>query len=163
MNSEQKFRTKTGYCHILPDKIVLTKDGIIGNVANVTVGNTITRILIIYGLISVGLIYLAVDSFNKQEILSAVFFAVIAIFLIYEILKSLNNSATPVIERQSIQRIKFIKGITGLTRTRFEVYFTDNNGNAKKRLIVLPGSLTGGQTETDTAYKIMIEEKLIEK
>ena len=163
MNSEKKFRTKTGYCHILPDKIVLTKDENPGNLAEVAVGNTIIRILIIYGIISAGLIFLAVNSYNKQEIFSAIFFGGIALFLIYVILKSLNNSTTPVINRQSVQKIKFIKGITGLTRTRFEVYFTDNNGKTKKRMILLPGSLTGGQTETDIAYNIMTEEKLLEK
>lgn len=163
MDSEKTFRTKTGYCHILPDKIVLTRDGIVGNVAKVTVGNNISRILIIYGLISLGLIYFAIDNFNKQNNLTAIFLLLIALYLTYGILKSLNNSATPIIDRQSIQRIKFIKGIVGLTRARFVVIFTDENGKTKKRLIMLPGSLTGGQTETDIAYSIMIEEKLIEK
>ena len=163
MDNEKRFRTKTGYCHILSDKIVLTRDGIIGNLAKVTVGNTISRPLIIYGLFSIVLIYYAFDSFKKEDTVSAIFFMVIAVLFIYGILRSLNNSATPIIERQSIQRIKFIKGLIGLTRTRFEVYFTDNNGKTKKRLIMLPGSLTGGQTETDIAYRIMIEEKLIEE
>ncbi len=47
------FRTKTGYCHILADRILLTRDGIAGNIAKLTVGNKISRILIIYGLISI--------------------------------------------------------------------------------------------------------------
>ena len=52
MINEKKFRTKTGFCHILPEKIILTRDGIIGNVAKVTVGNGIYRILIIYSAFS---------------------------------------------------------------------------------------------------------------
>jgi hypothetical protein len=163
MESEKKFRTKTGYCHILADKIVLTRDGIAGNLAKATVGNSISRILIIYGLISFGLMYFAIDNFNKHDNFIAVLFLLIAVYLIYGIINSLNNSATPVIKRQSIQQIKFIKGIAGLTRARFVVLFTDDNGKNKKRLIMLPGSLTGGQTETDIAYNLMIEEKLIEK
>ena len=57
MESEKKFKTKTGFCHILPDKIVLTRDGVVGNMAKVMLGNNISRILIIYGLIAIALIY----------------------------------------------------------------------------------------------------------
>jgi hypothetical protein len=161
MELDKKFRTKTGYCHILPDKLVLTRDGIIGNLSKVTVGTNISRILILYGLISAGLIYFAVDYYRKDEIYMVIIFALIAIYLIYGILKSLNYSAVPIIERQTIQQIKFIKGITGLTRARFEVNFIDKNGKRKKRIIMLPGSLTGGNTETDIAYNMMSEERLI--
>jgi len=44
------FKTKTGYCHILPDRIVLTRDGVIGNVAKMTVGNNITPLGLIFRL-----------------------------------------------------------------------------------------------------------------
>ncbi|QQS51002.1 MAG: phosphoribosylaminoimidazolesuccinocarboxamide synthase [Bacteroidota bacterium] len=161
MDTEKRFRTKTGFCHILSDKIVLTRDGIVGNLAKVTVGNSISRILIIYGLVTLGLIYFAFDNFKKQDNFMAVLLLLFAVYLFYGIVASLNNSATPMIDRKSIQQIKFKKGITGLTRTRFEVIFTEENGKSKKRLIMLPGSLTGGQTETDIAYKIMTEEKLL--
>lgn len=52
MEKENIFRTKTGFCHVLPDKIVLTRDGIIGNLSKVIVGNKIQQILIIYGIIN---------------------------------------------------------------------------------------------------------------
>lgn len=161
MGTERKFRTKTGFCHILDDIIVLTRDGIIGDISKITVGNNITRTLIIYGLLSIGLLYYAYESYIGKDILFAVFFLLIAVFLVYSILTSLNNSATPIIERKSIQKITVNKGISGLTRARFEVLFTDENGKTKKRLIILPGSLTGGQTETDIALRIMTEEKLL--
>lgn len=53
MEQEKTFKTKTGFCHILLDKIVLTRDGVVGNVAKVTVGKSIARILIIYGAMTV--------------------------------------------------------------------------------------------------------------
>ena len=52
MENEKTFKTKTGFCHILSDKIILTRDGIIGNVAKVTVENNINRVLLIYGGLS---------------------------------------------------------------------------------------------------------------
>lgn len=65
MENEKTFKTKTGFCHILPDKIVLSRDGVIGNVAKVTVGNNISRMLLIYGGFSLFLLYSAFNSFQK--------------------------------------------------------------------------------------------------
>jgi hypothetical protein len=140
----------------------LTRDGIIGNIAKVTIGNNVLRILVIYGLISIGLIYYSIKNFINQDYFTAIIFLLIAGYLLHGIINSINNSATPVIDRKSIHKVTFKKGITGLTRARFEVLFTDNNGNTKKRLIMLPGSLSGGQTETDIAYNIMKNVNLIE-
>ncbi len=161
MESEKKFRTKTGFCHISPDKIVLTRDGVVGNMAKIMVGSNISRILIIYGLLSTGLIYIAYSSLQEGQTVAAVLFGILGIYLIYGILTSLNNSAAPIVERHSIKRLDFKKGVAGLTRSRFEVIFEDPNGKLKKRLIMLPGTLTGGKKEAELALKIMEEEGLI--
>ncbi len=161
MDNEKTFKTKTGFCHILPNKIVLTRDGIIGNVAEVTVGNNISRILFIYGALSVWLFYFAFDSYRNGQITPSLLYGLLGVYLVYGITSSINNSATPIIDRQKIQKVKFKKGITGLTRSRFEVVFKDEQGKLKKRLIMLPGSLTNGQNETKKALKIMVEEKII--
>ena len=88
-------------------------------------------------------------------------FGLIGIYLVYGIISSTNNSATPIIDRSKIKNIKFKAAIVGLTRSRFEVFFETENGKIKKRLIMLPGSLTGGKSETEKALIIMREEKLI--
>lgn len=161
METEKKFKTKTGYCHILPDKIVLSRDGVIGNVAKVAVGNNIARILLIYGGLSIALLYFAFTKYQQGQVYGSFFFFLFSLYLIYGIFSSLNNSATPIIERNSIKNVKFKKSIAGLTRSRFEVMFEDESGKIKKRLIMLPGSMSGGQTETELAIKLMTEEKLI--
>jgi len=161
MNNEKTFKTKTGYCHIFPDRIVLTRDGIVGNISKVTVGNNISRILIIYGGISFGLFYLAFNSFKQGQISELIIFGLLGLYLIYGIINSLNNSATPIIYREKIRDVKFKKAIIGLTRSRFELLFEDENGKIKKRLIMLPGSLTDGQNETNKAIQIMMDEKII--
>ena len=160
---EKQFKTKTGFCHILPDKIILTRDGIIGNMAKVAVGKSITRVLIIYGGISAFLLYSAFDSFQTGQIPMSIFYLIIGLFLMYGIFTSLNNSATPIIERKDITSIKFKKAIFGITRSRFEVLFKDENGKIKKRIIMLPGSLDNGKNETEIAKKIMKEEKLLDE
>ena len=67
MENKNTFKTKTGFCHILPDKIILTRDGVIGNVAKVTIGNGISRILILYSLISIFLLYSSYSKFQKKN------------------------------------------------------------------------------------------------
>ena len=161
METEKVFKTKTGFCHVLQDKIVLTRDGIIGNVSKITEGNGISRILIIYSVISIFLLYNAFTEYQKGEKFNVLFYTSFAVFLIYGVLKSMNNSATPVIDRNKIKEAKFIDAKSGLTRARFEIMFEDERGKLKKRLIMLPGSLNDGQNETKKAVEIMKSERII--
>uniref|UniRef100_UPI0040484E11 phosphoribosylaminoimidazolesuccinocarboxamide synthase n=1 Tax=Mariniflexile sp. TaxID=1979402 RepID=UPI0040484E11 len=151
MENEKTFKTKTGFCHILPDKIILTRDGITGNVAKVTVGKSISRILIIYGGLSAFLLYSSFNSLQKGQVPISVLYLIVGLFLIYGIFTSLNNSATPIIERNKIKSIKFKKATFGITRSRFEILFEEENGKIKKRLIMLPGSMSNGKKETEKA------------
>ncbi len=161
MYNANTFKTKTGFCHVLPGKIILTRDGAVGNMARVAVGGNNFRILAIYSIIAIGLLYFSYDSFHQRHITRAIPLSLFASYLIYGIATSMNNSAALVIERQRIRQVRFKKAIPGLTRSRFEVTFRDGNDRIKKRLIILPGSLSGGQSHTERAIKIMEVEKLI--
>lgn len=163
MESDKRFRTKTGFCHILDDKIILTRDGVIGNLAKATVGKSVTQTLIIYGGLSLLLFYTAFNSFKIGEIGLPIFLTLIGFYLVYGIFTSLKNSATPIINRSNIKEIKFKKAILGITRTRFEVMFEDEDGQIKKRLIMLPGSLNNGANETKKAIEIMSSENLLKE
>ena len=158
MDTEKIFKTKTGYCHITQDNIILTRDGIIGNVAKVTMGNNIARPLIIYGLISFGFLLLALKGLKEGQTPIAILFLILGLILIFAIIKSFNNSATPIISRHSIQGIEFKKSIPGATRSYFTVHFKNDKGQTKQRLILLPGSLSNGQSETEKAIEIMTSE-----
>ncbi|WP_298140630.1 phosphoribosylaminoimidazolesuccinocarboxamide synthase [Flavobacterium sp.] len=158
---ENTFKTKSGYCHVLPDKIVLTRDGVVGNLSKVVNGNGIFRILILYSLISIYLLYYAYSKFQKDEIVSAILYFGLTTFLIYGIFKSKNNSARSIIERSKIKEVKFINGNKGVTRSRFEILFEDEKGQIKKRLVLLPGSLSDGENEAKNAIAIMKNENLI--
>ena len=155
------FKTKTGFCEVLPDRIVLTRDGVRGELAEVAFGNSIARPLLIYGMLAAVLFYFAFDEYRSGQFLLALFFAVCGANLVYGIFRSFNNSATPVIERKSIKRVQFVRGIKGLTRSRFAVAFVDANGKVKQRLIMLPGMLADGSDETQKALTIMKEENLL--
>lgn len=161
MESDKMFKTKTGFCHILPDKIVLTRNGLRGDLAVVAAGSNIARLLITYTGLATVLFYVAYTAFRHGDTGEAIFFGALGAFLLLGVLRSLNNSATPVIERSSIQSVRFVRGFTGLTRSRFEVRFANEKGQIKKRLIMLPGTVTGGREEAQKALIIMRSENLI--
>jgi hypothetical protein len=164
MTSKYKaFRTKTGYCHITDEQIVLSRDSVRGEMAKVTVGNSIPRILIIYSIISIALIAASVLGFIKRDYFPATLTLILPIYLIFGIIKSWNNSATPIINRKSIKEVKYFKPNKGITRAYFEVYFKNDSGKIKKRLILLPGVLESTQEEIDEAVNIMREEGLLKK
>lgn len=160
MEKEKIFRTKTGFCHITDDRLILTRDGVTGNFSKVVVGNRITRILAIYGCLSIALLYFAYDSYAHGDRATTWLLGFTALYLVYGIVKSRKYSATPIIERKDIQRVTYNGGIPGLTRPRFEVEFNDN-GEWRKRLIMLPGTLSGGQSEAHKAVDILTAEKLL--
>ncbi len=161
MDTEKKFRTKTGYCHILPDKIVFSRDGIIGDVAKIAVRNNVGRVLFIYGCLAALLFYAAISNFRNNLIVLPLLFVVLGIYLVYGIFKSLNLSGTPIIDRDKIKHIQLKKGTPGLSRSRFEVTFENEQSKLKKRLILLPGSMTDGPKETEKALKFFKAENLM--
>ena len=163
MKTEQTFKTKTGFCHILTDKIVLTRDGIVGNVAELTNGKSIYRTLAIYGVFAIFMLYYAYQSFVNQEWFWTIMFGGIGIYLIYNVIKSSNYSATPIIERNKIKNVEFKPAKKFLTRSYFKVDFEQIDGKIKSRLIMLPGSMNNGTDETEKAIEIMKSEGLIKK
>lgn len=154
---ERIFRTKTGYCHILPDKIVLTRNGVIGEMSNAVVGNSIISPLIIYSLFLIYLVYKVITLYNIGETTRAMFHLAIAALILFVLFKSVSNSATPVIYRNKIKNVIFKKA-TPLTRAYFIVVFENGKSKIKKRLIMLPGSMSGGNEATEEALTIMKEE-----
>lgn len=158
MDTEKVFQTKTGFCHITRDQILLTREGKIGNLAKVTMGTNIARPLITYVLISLGLFTFAFKGFLERQIPTASIFLLLGILLVFAIIKSLNNSASPIIDRKDITGIKFKNAIPGTTRSYFVINFKNDKGQIKRRLILLPGSLTGGKNATARALEIMTSE-----
>ena len=163
MEQEKTFKTKTGYCHILPDKIVLTRNNTLGTVTKGIFGNNMARVLTIYGVFTTVFLYSGFEAYQNGQIAKLILYGIIAIFLIYGIAMSVNNSANPIIYRANIIDVKFKRARQGLTRSRFEVIFENDHGKIKKRLILLPGSLNNGQSETKKAITLMRQEKLLKQ
>lgn len=158
----KSFSTKTGTCQILPDKIVLSRDGLKGSVAKLTFGNSLTQTLIVYGIMLMLVFYFALESYGEGNIIQSILFVFLGLYLIIGLIKSRNISLDSTIERNRITEVKFYRAVPKLTRSRFEIYFKNENDKIKKRLILLPGNLNKGQEATENALQIMREEKLLE-
>ncbi len=160
MEQDKKFKTKTGYCHILPDRIVLTRNGVIGELSQKVVGNSIIRPLIIYSLFVIYLIYKVITLYTIGEQTRAIFHLAVAGLLLFLIFKTVKNSAAPVIYRDKIKDVIFKKA-TALTPAYFIISYENDKGKTKKRLIMLPGSLSNGKSAVEAAVKVMKGEKLL--
>ncbi len=159
--SHKFFETKTGFCNVFTDKIVLSRDININNISKVKPNNNIKSLLIIYGLILIFLFYKSYTIFMEKDYVFSLFFLFLGLYLLYGMITSKNSSTTSLIHRNSIKEVVFIKAKPYLTKAYFEVYFTDENNSTKKRLIMLPGSFSNGKSETEKALKIFKEEGLI--
>lgn len=161
METENVFKTKTGYCHILPDKIVLSRDGIVGNLASVVSGNTIYQSIILYSVLIVYFSYLFIHYYTAGSYPIAAIYGAFILFFLYYTFRAFGYSMTPVIERKSIQHIRFKKAIPFVSRSYFEITFLTAKGKTKKRMILLPGTLTSGEETDQKALEIMRSEHLI--
>ncbi|MBL4657324.1 MAG: phosphoribosylaminoimidazolesuccinocarboxamide synthase [Flavobacteriales bacterium] len=160
---EQIFKTKTGYCHILEDKIVLTRTGKIENLEGIKVKENSPAILLVYAVIAIGLLFSAYTNFQTGQNFFALLFGGVGVLLINGIVRSINFSGTPLIIRADIISTEFKKGVWGFTRDRFEIMFTDSKGNPRKRLILLPGSFIATKESLDEAMEIMKNSGLMSK
>jgi len=159
---EQKFRTKTGYCHILPDKIIFSRTGVIGNLADIVIKERTSRVLIMYGVIAAGLLFSSYTNYVTGNMPLTIVFGGIGLMLVNGIVRSINFSGTPLINRSDIQSVVFKKGILGISRSRFEVLFKDEKGTLRKRLILLPGTLSTDKETIARARKIMVDTGVME-
>lgn len=159
--NERKFKTKTGYCHVLENKIVLTRTGIIENLEGIKVKENSPAILFVYAVIALGLLFSAYTNFQTGQHFFALLFGGVGLLLINGIIRSINFSGTPLIHRNDIVSTEFVKGVWGFSRDRFEIIFTDTKGHKRKRLILLPGSFHADEISLSKAMDIMEEAGLL--
>jgi hypothetical protein len=73
---------------------------------------------------------------------------------------SRNNSASPTIDRSAIRSVEAHAPKPPLTRGYFIRLF-DEGGNQRKRMIMLPGSMEGGNKEYQHAKTVLAEAGLL--
>ena len=158
--AKSSFRTKTGICTVTSDRIVLTREGARGALAEMLVGNSIGRILVIYGALGTAALAYGVWSLLRGDAVTGAFFGLIGAFFLWNVVASRGNSAAPVIERAAIRSVEAHPPRRPATRGYFNVWF-EEDGKVRKRIIMLPGSLENGSAEYERAEAVMREAGLL--
>lgn len=155
------FKTKTGFGHILSDKIILSKNGQADNL-DVPRKRNPKQNLIIYITLTLFALYTGYESFQKGDVVEPLFMIILASLMLFSIFTNLKTSTDPTIDRNAIEKVVFKKASSLLSTAMFEVHFKDEKGKVKRRLIVLPGTKQNGKEETEKALALMKKEGLIE-
>lgn len=158
--TELTFRTKTGTCTIAGDRILLERRGARGRVARALFGSSIRRARALYLLLAGGLAVAAVLAFRAESTGSGSFLTVFAISLAGNVVMSRGLSASADISRADVLRVDAFPPRPPLTRGRFVVHFRED-GKDRRRLILLPGSLSGGGAEYERAVALLRGEGLL--
>lgn len=135
--SKNHFQTKYGYCHILPDRIVFTNSKTLEDISAYKEGNKIIGTLILQFTL-----FFAMGAYFFTEAMKGDFWqmltpALVAIVALVSILTSLRNSTTPLIMRDKISSINFVKGIPYLITPHFVIWFYDSKNRKRKRIVML--------------------------
>ena len=154
------FRTRTGYCHVFPDKLILSRYKDSKNSAGYSEKDTIGWRLLFYGAITIYILYNSATLYRDDQMVRSILHCAVGLLLLYVTIKSLNNSSIGLIRRDTIRETTFQEA-SGATRAYITVVFEDGKGRIKKRLIMLPGSLSGGREEVKKAKAILAEEGLL--
>ena len=153
-SSNLSFRTKTGFCLITPDDIVLSRSGLRGKMAQSLQGSSsIKKLLLRYVILGLVEITIGVYFLIQASYIIGAFLIFIGGYLLFQTFKSRNNTASPVIQRKAIESIVANPPAPPLKRGYFNVYFYWGD-RILNRIIILPGSLQGGVSEFDKALEV---------
>ena len=158
MRPSRIFKTKSGYCHITKDRLILSRNEIIKTPDEVFGRDYHFFFLCLYAVLAAVMIYLSYRGYQMAEYYISGCFFVLASFLLIHMYASRNNSLTNVIIRSKITDIQFRKAVSPRKSAYFIIFFEDNDGNIKRRFIELPSVADGDETSIQRALDIMSEE-----
>jgi hypothetical protein len=131
------FQTKYGYCHVLTDRIIFANSKTLEDVAAYKEGNKIIGTLILQFTL-----FFAMGVYFFSEAMEGDFWqmltpALVALVALFSIITSFRNSTTPLIMRDKISSINFVKGIPYLITPHFVIWFYDSKNRKRKRIVML--------------------------
>lgn len=165
MDKDKSFRTKTGYCHVLPEKILFTKNGDIENVlSNKTENKDPALFKVIFAILFLALLYLAYTQYKKEVITLTTFIILIILLPVIAFLfsASLKPNTVNCINRDKIKRVKLYKGLGGMTYSKLFIYYEAENGRQLVKDISLQDPILSGKKGMEHVLKILSDENLID-
>ncbi len=162
---DKTFRTKSGYCHILQDKIVFSKDGDLEKALTEKGQNHNSKSFkILFAFILCILIYFVYDQYKKEIIdLNTLTISLIACpFIYFFVALGLNYETIAQIDRKKINKTQLHSRTHPLTYPKFIIYFDNEMGKKKVTAVVFRDPNLFGKTDMENAIRILREENLIE-
>jgi len=151
---ECSFRTRSGVCIITEKQIILKRKGVLARRADFLYDDSMVRVLVLYAILGVSALAAGVLLLVLGSWAAGTFVCVFGLFLLWNVYFSRNNSANPEIERSSIRSVEAHPPRRLITRGYFTVRFLER-GRERKRLIMMPGSISGGTAEYQRALSMM--------
>lgn len=154
------FRTRSGYCHILKDKIIISRHKEISPEKTEKLSRLSLRPAYIDVFIAIVMIILAFLNFQYQQLSSTIIFSVMAVFFIYSIVTGWDIIKMNVIQRKEIIETKFVdeKFIVFLPKVYFYIEY---QGKKRKVEVPLMNKFLGGKDLKEAVLRILGEEKFI--
>ena len=163
-DNQKIFRTTTGFCHILPDKIAFTRDGKLENIdLNPPKEHRSLKFALVYGLLICAAIGFIIYKYIEGvlDLTSTIVAISIIVVMLYYIYKVVNYQTRTYFDRDKIISLKYKAGINSLSPSQFLISIKSENEKTLYANIILRSQNIFGKQETDDAIKIMVEEGLI--
>jgi hypothetical protein len=158
MEGTKMFKTRSGYCFITPDEIIITQQNQLQKKPVKPARDMSTMVLSLYAIGAAFVLYFAVLGFQRADYYPASVLLLVSAGIMAYVYAARNKSFTPVIPRESIRDIELIKAVPGGLGTHFNIYFEDDSRQLKRRVIKLSGMLVPENVELIKAIEIMQEE-----
>jgi hypothetical protein len=152
--TEFTFKTKTGECRVSAEKLTLTRHDIGTKSDRENTNDPIYSYLLLYCLGGIAAMIYSVLQIVKHVYVSGAFFFVIGILLFWNVIASRKNSGLNLIHRNVVESVSVRPPRPPWTRGYFIIRFL-HNGKLRHRLVMLPGSLSGGKEEFPRAVSAL--------
>jgi hypothetical protein len=154
MSAEASFRTKYGFCHLFPDRIVLTEGEGTGTSQQLEKEQTPTRktvYFICYTALCGGVAWFFTDQ-GKWP--GAIVMGLIWLYFTYFFVRNFRVASPPVILRERVKGVAYKKASRLLGNPFFVILYEDDKGNTSKRYIAMQNIADGGEEEITQAIAV---------
>jgi len=156
------FSTHTGYCHVLPDRLVLSKEPVYGE--------SIAQLVpwegrpLFFPAAALGLLLLVFSwlSFREGKTVIAALAVIFGFLLFRYVMRLTMKQREVVIPRDAIISLTFKNGQPPLTKAFFILRYSNGRGGHRNKVIPLPAFSSRWQDVRDQALEILEEEGLLD-
>ena len=130
------------------------RQGKVSKASSPVYGNSIRLGLAIYSLLGIIILAYGVLLLIGRSFVYGALFSAVGLFAFWNVIVSWNNSATNLIERGSVLSVDVHPPRHPFARGYFTIHFL-HDGKKRKRLVGLPGIMSGGRQEYTRALAAM--------